>query len=636
MRLSSIALVAATFAAGAVLCLLTAVFAVNVIQDNSEISVRQALDREGMHWAEVEADGLRVFLTGEAPTEAVRFKALSTAGKVVDAARIIDTMDVTETKRLAPPRFSIEILRNDTGISLIGLVPAETDRDALAQTLTSIAGGAAVTDLLESADHPAPDGWDASVAYAVKALQSLDRAKVSVSANQVEIRAISTSGDAKRKLESGLSRAAPRGLRLSLDISAPRPVITPFTLRFLIEDGVARFDACSADTEVARDRILRAATRAGLEGKASCTIGLGVPSPKWAIAAEQAIDAVATLGSGAVTFADADITLVATESTDEQLFDRTVGELENTLPDVFALEAVLPQPEEVVEGGIPEFVATLSPEGLLQLRGRVSDELSRTTAESFARARFGSNSIYVGARIDENLPRDWPMRVLTGLEALSNLSNGAVIVQPDMLRITGNTGNVEASSEISRLLLSKLGDAERFEIDVTYQEELDPVASIPTPEECEAEIQEILAERKINFEPGSDTPDSAARDVIDDIAEILKICGDIRMEIGGHTDSQGREVMNQQLSQSRARAVLNALRERRVLTAGISAKGYGEEVPVADNDTEEGREANRRIEFRLIRPEPADEGETTLESVEGLFEQIPEADADSEEGSNDE
>ncbi|SDJ08991.1 OmpA family protein [Lutimaribacter saemankumensis] len=636
MRLSSIAYIAATFAAGAIICVIVAVFAVNVIQDNSERGVRQALDRAELHWAEVEADGLRVYLTGTAPTEAIRFQALSTAGKIVDAARIIDRMDVTESKRIKPPRFSIEILRNDSGISLIGLVPASTDRDALAEDLADLSEGAQVTDLLESADYPVPDGWDVAVDYAVDALEQLRRAKVSVSANQVVITAISDSVTAKRKLESGLSRAAPLGLRLALEISAPRPVITPFTLRFLIEDGTARFDACSADSDTARDRILGAAMRAGLQGKADCTVGLGVPSPNWSVAAEQAIGALATLGGGSVTFADADITLIAAEGTDEALFDRTVGELENSLPDVFALHTVLPRPKDTKQAGPPEFVATLSPEGLLQLRGRVSDELSRVATESFARARFGSDKIYVGARLDETLPKDWPVRVLAGLEALSKLSNGAVIVQPDTVKVTGNTGNKEASAEISRLLVDKLGEAERFDIDVTYQEKLDPIASIPTPDECEAEIAAILSARKINFEPGSATPDSEAGGIIDDIAEILKQCGEVRMEIGGHTDSQGREVMNQQLSQARAQAVLNALRDRRVLTSNITAKGYGEEQPIADNETEEGREANRRIEFKLIRPEPMEEVETTLESVEQPTVDIPDDEAASEEGSTDE
>ena len=103
---------------------------------------------------------------------------------------------------------------------------------------------------------------------------------------------------------------------------------------------------------------------------------------------------------------------------------------------------------------------------------------------------------------------------------------------------------------------------------------------------------------------------------MDDISEILKRCGDIPLEIQGYTDSQGREAMNQALSQSRAESVLNELRARRVLTASFEAKGYGEERPIADNDTEAGREANRRIEFRLLRPDTvSDTGETTLESA---------------------
>jgi len=100
--------------------------------------------------------------------------------------------------------------------------------------------------------------------------------------------------------------------------------------------------------------------------------------------------------------------------------------------------------------------------------------------------------------------------------------------------------------------------------------------------------------------------------VMDDISEVLKACGPFRMEVAGHTDSQGRETMNQQLSANRAQAVLNELRMRRVLTASFSAKGYGEEFPIADNGTEEGREANRRIEFTLLTTD-ATEDESSLE-----------------------
>ena len=70
------------------------------------------------------------------------------------------------------------------------------------------------------------------------------------------------------------------------------------------------------------------------------------------------------------------------------------------------------------------------------------------------------------------------------------------------------------------------------------------------------------------------------------------------------------------MSQSRAESVLNELRARRVLTGSFTAKGYGEDSPVASNQTEEGREANRRIEFKLIRPDTVvAPTETTLESI---------------------
>ena len=86
------------------------------------------------------------------------------------------------------------------------------------------------------------------------------------------------------------------------------------------------------------------------------------------------------------------------------------------------------------------------------------------------------------------------------------------------------------------------------------------------------------------------------------IAKVLKKCGAIPLEIAGHTDSQGREKMNRKLSESRAQAVLTALMARRISVASFHARGYGETQPIADNKTADGREANRRIEFKLIDP----------------------------------
>ncbi len=610
MRISSLLVVGLVFAAAAALSLIAAGFAVGAIEDRTEISLRRAFDESGLEWAEVEADGLRVILAGTAPDEATRFEAIRVAGRIVDATRIIDETDVRPASDLAPPQFSAEILRNDHGISVIGLVPADFDRDAMARRLRQAAGSAEVVDLLEVADYPVPPGWDEAMDYAIRALARLPRSKVSVRAGNVAITAIADSRRQRDALDRGLREEVPGGVKLALDIAAPRPVITPFTLRFIIGDKGARFDACSADSEEARARILSAARAAGLEGAAQCTIGMGVPTPSWARAVEAGIAALAELGRGAITYADTDITLVAAEGVDSALFDRVVGELEAQLPKSFALHPVLPKPVEKADVDSIEFIATLSPEGLVQMRGKMGDARSRRMAASYAKALFGSENTHMAARLAEGLPANWSVRVLAGLDALSQLSRGFVSITPDNVVLRGESDHESVRAEISRILADKLGAEAAFDLSITYRPPPpEPEIKAPDPEICLQKLVEIQKEKKISFEPGSANIAAESLDVMDEIAGVLNDCGEIRLEIQGHTDSQGRAEMNLRLSQLRAQTVLDELRARRVLTSSYRAVGYGETRPIADNETEEGREANRRIEFHLIRPDKARDGE---------------------------
>jgi OOP family OmpA-OmpF porin len=625
MRLGPKILAATAFIAALLLALVSASLAASVIEDRSTREVRRALVESGHDWAEVDADGLLIHLGGEAPSEAKRFAALSAAGRAVDARRVIDGTTVAPTEPLAPPRFSVEILRNDDGVSLIGLVPAALDRAAMADEIGALAEGAEVTDLLQTADDPVPAGWVPALNFGLDALARLPRAKISIAAGEVAIDAVSGSREEKRTLETLLARLAPDDLRVAISISAPRPVITPFTLRFLSDADGARFYACSADDLRSRDRILAAARAAGLAGKADCRLGLGVPTPEWANAVIQGIEAVDALGGGSVTFSDADVTLVARPETPQDSFDRVVGDLESNLPEVFSLEAVLPDPpDDAPQQAAPaEFAATLSPEGQVQIRGRLPNPLVHDMVESVARARFGVDSVYMAARVTDGLPETWPVRVLAGLAALDELANGAVIVREAHIDLRGRTGNPAARDDIARLLTDKLGGSPDFDLDVVYDEGLDPLADLPSPADCVGKIDAILAGRKITFAPGSTDVEGDAGGVVDRIAEVLRACRKVEMqiEIAGHTDSQGREEMNLDLSQARAEAVRAALADRRVLVSKLTAKGYGESRPIADNDTEEGREANRRIEFRLISPAPEND------AAETAAEQAPEAEA---------
>ena len=82
---------------------------------------------------------------------------------------------------------------------------------------------------------------------------------------------------------------------------------------------------------------------------------------------------------------------------------------------------------------------------------------------------------------------------------------------------------------------------------------------------------------------------------LDRVAQILAAYPQTTITVAGHTDSTGSEAYNQTLSQNRANSVKNALIQRGVAAQRITALGYGEGQPVADNNTEYGRQQNRRV-----------------------------------------
>lgn len=276
MRLSSVFILFCAFAFAAALSVGAAWVSAGAVEESSERAVRTELDRDALTWADVDTDGLLVFLIGTAPTEAARFQALSAAGRVVDSARVIDQIDIVDRDGIAPPRFSVELLRNDSGVSMIGLLPATVDRAQLVDDITRAVPGAPVSDLLEVAEYPVPDGLEDALDYAVSVLRVLDRSKISIEADRVTIKGAVNNEDTRRRVEADLARRADDNLRLALDITAPRPVISPFTLRFIKDADGARFDACAAPTEDDRSQIHKAAAEVGLEGKLDCRLGLGL------------------------------------------------------------------------------------------------------------------------------------------------------------------------------------------------------------------------------------------------------------------------------------------------------------------------------------------------------------------------
>jgi outer membrane protein OmpA-like peptidoglycan-associated protein len=101
----------------------------------------------------------------------------------------------------------------------------------------------------------------------------------------------------------------------------------------------------------------------------------------------------------------------------------------------------------------------------------------------------------------------------------------------------------------------------------------------------------------IKFDSGEATLKPESMGVINEIVKLMKQHPEIKFSIEGHTDSDGEVQFNKTLSEQRAKTVMNQLAEQGIASDRMVSKGFGEDVPVANNSTAEGKANNRRVEF---------------------------------------
>lgn len=106
--------------------------------------------------------------------------------------------------------------------------------------------------------------------------------------------------------------------------------------------------------------------------------------------------------------------------------------------------------------------------------------------------------------------------------------------------------------------------------------------------------------KNVFFDTGKATLRSESYAALNELVDALKIKSTMVVEIAGHTDNVGNKTSNQQLSEQRANSVKTYLVKKGIKPERIIAKGYGDSEPVSYNDTDEGKQQNRRTEVRII------------------------------------
>jgi len=131
------------------------------------------------------------------------------------------------------------------------------------------------------------------------------------------------------------------------------------------------------------------------------------------------------------------------------------------------------------------------------------------------------------------------------------------------------------------------------------------VETPPPPKRVVVTETQVQINEKVLFATGKWDILPESHSLLNEVAAVIKSNPRIRrIEVAGHTDAQGSAAFNQKLSENRAKSVWGYLIRQGIEPARMIHKGYGKVRPIADNNTEEGREKNRRVEFNILEQAP--------------------------------
>lgn len=222
--------------------------------------------------------------------------------------------------------------------------------------------------------------------------------------------------------------------------------------------------------------------------------------------------------------------------------------------------------------------------------GSVPDEAARAAILGKLRELYGSQNVVDRIEVGGVVPPpNWSENMTKLLTPnLKQVHKGQLQVSGTQLTIKGNVSNEALRQQVVSNIATSLNPT--YSIDNGL---------VVAGGEAQNVLDKTLSNRVVEFESGAATLTPAGRAILDEMGAAIKQIGTPKVQLIGHTDSQGNRQANVALSLARASTVRNYLIEKGIPAESLSAAGSGPDQPVASNDTVEGRAKNRRIEFRL-------------------------------------
>jgi OOP family OmpA-OmpF porin len=414
---------------------------------------------------------------------------------------------------------------------------------------------------------------------------TLDKTRIAVAGRDVTLGADAFSEDGRQSAVASVD-AVP-GVRLVNDETRLVPEAKPFV--WSAERDVVRVTlAGSAPLPAVKGRLVEAAKAALGNVEVADQMGLARGAPaRFENAAVLLLDQIAKLKDGKITISDAKVQLTG--------MARDLGGREaiaaalKTLPEGFAVANEIKAPPYIFQAYKDPVAVTVT------LSGYVPDNNVHAAIVQAATRKFFSEKVVDNLKESVGAPAGFAAAVVPALGALSRLSTGTLVVADREVKLSGDAFYDGAATQLRAGLGKDFPQVFQYKADVTVKPAAAPVDSTV----CQQLFSDLLVKGKIRFESGRTNIDPDSTGLLDRLIETALRCPTTTIEIAGHTDSDGEDAANQALSEKRAQAVVDYLVKAGLPAARFSAVGYGSTQPVADNESDEGKAQNRRIEFMV-------------------------------------
>ena len=195
--------------------------------------------------------------------------------------------------------------------------------------------------------------------------------------------------------------------------------------------------------------------------------------------------------------------------------------------------------------------------------------------------------------VDSDIKEDrWKVPFVLVVDEFVQFDKGTIQFDKETFSIVGTTG-IDGLKEGVENDLAKSDEDIKTDIDITY------VKPKPTKEQIQEEVNSILKLKSIRFKTATDVLTDDSKKILDEVASVLMENPSLKVEIAGHTDSDGAKSKNITLSQKRADRVKEYLVEKGVSADNLTAVGYGESKPLVPNVSAKNKQINRRVEFKI-------------------------------------